>query len=211
MSDRTGRSRSEQPQRPTVVRIENAQKGVIRTVLTLGITYHGLWTHYRDGKNKGSRWCNPAGCPADLHRLPRQWKGYFAAAWLDNDKSLWIPCVWELTEHSELDVRGRFGRGQAWKFSRAMPINGKSQPVVAELLGAIDPLAVPPDFEIRPTLVTVYHAPDLVMGDKNPMPPRTVIEATPHVDTRRLARAGEIPADAAEWERWRANGHAKQK
>lgn len=210
MSDRMDRGRSNPGQNQIVVRIENVNKGQVRTVLTLGHKYHGLWTHWKDGKQKGSKWCNPNGCPPELHRLPRQWRGYFAAAWLDDAKGLWIPCVWELTENSELDLRGRFARGLAWRFARAMPVAGKHQPVAAELLGAIDPLAVPPDFGIHSILVSCYHAPDLVTGEVNPMPPRLLVDATPHVDTRRLAPASSIPQDAVEWERWRQNGHAKK-
>jgi len=186
-----------------VVRIENVRPGQTRYVRTLSPGYDGLFTHFVRGQ---TRYCDPNGCRADYHKMERYWRGYFSAEWFDDARRLWIPCVWELTEHSELDFRGRYARGQSWKVSREEAKLGKHGPVTAELQGALDPLLVPPAFDVRGVLATAFHAPTLRLGEKNPTPPRVILDASPHPTGLRLVKIEDLPRDAAEWERWRKNG-----
>ena len=109
----------------------------------------------------------------------RYWRGYFAGEQLDAAQRIWLPCVWELTEHSELDLRDRYERGQVWAFERPAVHGKKHPPVSARLVGLYTPAVDYPLWDYRPVLMSCYHTATIDCSVSNPMPPRLLVPASP--------------------------------
>jgi len=142
-------------------------------VRTLAKSIYGALTHF-EGKRShlclGAEQCKPA-----LHRQAT-WKGYTPAIiFLPRDK-VWLPVCWELSESAELDVRGRFDRGQEWFLSRGIVTKEERPPIVAQFISTIDPQTLPPAFEIFGVLHNVYRCFVLPKSIANPLPNRVVVE-----------------------------------
>lgn len=156
----------------SVLEIVRVVKGTEAYFRLLSPNYGGLLTHYR---HKQSHYCPGPDCPRGEHKDPI-WKGYCAAEqWLERTR-VWMPCVFELTESCELDMRGRFRRGQIWRISRKVQKKNGSWPVSAALVEQLDEVDVPPMFEIRGTLCSLYHVEEIALDVSNPLPARVVVE-----------------------------------
>jgi len=165
-------------EQPVAVRIERVPKGGSMNVRALSPHYAGLFTHWNPRKKKGE-YCAGDDCPLPMHKTPRTWHGYFAAQLYDAGRQRWSPCVFELTEHAELDLRGRYRRGQVWRFDRPATKGDKAAPVTATLLGSYPDTVVPVAFDLRNVLRYVFHVSDLNMGHANPLPPRVLVVEQP--------------------------------
>ncbi len=165
-----------------VLRIEPGQEGYL---LMLSATLSGLLTHWWKGR---SLYCPGEGpCKPSLHAEPLIWKGYVAAALWQEKGQLWFPCVLEVTESTELDMRGRYKRGQIWFLDRRQQQRGKRSAITAAYQRSLDPAGVLPEFDVLPIVAQLYHCPTIRLGEENPMPGK--IFAAPI--------AGDSPSPAA--------------
>jgi hypothetical protein len=154
-----------------VFRVKPGQRWHIRT---LSEQYGGLFTHW---KKPRSEYCpgEEGGC--QLHRTPTFWKGYSAVDVFDETTELWNPAVLEISEHLELDFRNVYRKGQMWLLSRDHVLDHKKPPVRGVCVADVDHGELRELFDVRPVLRTLFHAPNLALDKKNPMPARTVLEA----------------------------------
>lgn len=162
--------------RPCADRLEvfRVVPGQTFDVLALSESYGGCFVHWVKTR---SHYCDPDGCQPSMHRNhQRDWKGYFAAHAYDEQLSLWIPVVMEITSNAELDMRDRYARGQIWRISRLPELAKKKMPVTAELVEERAPADVAKDFVILPTLYRLFTRTDVRLDQPNPMPPRTHVE-----------------------------------
>ncbi len=135
----------------------------------------GLFTHWVKSR---SSYCEPNVCCTGNHRADRFWKGYVAAEVYEVASGRWVPWCLEVTEHLELDFRGRYARGQVWRVWRLPVADKKRRPVQAELVEELDPATLPKAFAIEPVLRTVFHHQGVVLDQKNPMPDRVILSAS---------------------------------
>ena len=180
------------------LRVLRPTEGVDYHVKTLSVAYGGLYIHY---KPKKSVYCRGTECDSATHKIPRQFKGYFSAEVYDPDLRVWLATVFELTQNAERDVRGRYARGQVWRFFRPPQINGLNQPLAGDLLEQLDPHQVSREFPILPTLQCMYNCSDIDLSAKNWMQPKTVVEQIKAPPPAALAKVSEDrPATAEELE-----------
>jgi hypothetical protein len=174
------------------LRLTRIKEGQSFTFRFLSASYGGVITHWWRGR---SQYCpGAADCPIAVHRLQPQWRGYCAAELWHLASGLWYPCALEISEHAELDLRGRYQRGQIWTFSRAPDLDNKPQPVVAKYLAPVNDSRLPDPFDYKEVVRTVYHRPDMAFDRPNPLPPR--ILATPSAgQPPPLGGNGEVDAD----------------
>jgi hypothetical protein len=84
----------------------------------------GILTHHLKRKGKPeprSYACRGDGCKMCKRTFPElQWKGYLCAEWLENVNGArrWIPCVFEVTEHAEQEMRAHYRAGAVFEFWR---------------------------------------------------------------------------------------------
>jgi len=163
----------------------------------------GLLTHW---DKRQSRPCLGKECPTGLHQQPSYWKGYAPVlVWQARSKN-WLPTVLEVTEHLELDLRGRRLRGEEWKLTRDEQTGKHKTPVMGEHIQTLE--KVPSAFEIKPCLIHLYHSTDLVFGAKNKLPARSMIEATEGPPPLEAGPADGLPPDEHQrrldvWNRFR--------
>lgn len=171
------------------VRVLRVAEGTEMLVLSLSTSYGGMFTHFWQ---KRSRYCAGDECKQDQHRTERYWKGYFAALVYDPRKGDWPPIVFELTEHGELPLRGRFRRGQLWRFWKENGDGKKKEKQQAELIEQRDEESLLKPFDVRPILRTFYHVQELQLNVANPLPakvivPSAIVEPPPGYGTRKPA------------------------
>jgi hypothetical protein len=141
-------------------------------IRTLSDAYDGLATHRVKGK---SEYCaGPGKCDPTWHRQPAFWKGYFAGEVYDVHLKRWLPFAIELTEASELDLRRHYQRGQIWFFERLKATRESHPPVTASFVEDVPLSSLPPAFDYRPIVRTVYHA-DCTFGVKSWIPERIIL------------------------------------
>lgn len=148
-------------------------------IRTLSTEYIGIGTHYvreRASAKGRSQYCpGEDACP--LCRTGKiQWKGYFPGHVYEKELGRWVPWVVELTEASEVDVRGKFDRGQTWWFHREMKQGKGGAPVVARFGEQLDAELLPRPFGILDVLRSVYHVQEMTYFIKNPAPDRVYLE-----------------------------------
>lgn len=158
-----------------VLRVFRVEEGTTVHARTLSDGYSGLITHYY---KKRSLICRGDDCDSMIHKTERVWKGYAAVELWNAATKLWNPWVLEITESLELDLRGKWKRGQVWEFYRDTPTKGKAMPITGKLLEERDPATMPPAFEFRPVLLHLYHVHAIHLGALNPMPPRVLVQAS---------------------------------
>lgn len=140
----------------------------------LSEAYVGLLTHWVGGRGQYCPGANA--CPRSLHQRAGIWKGYAAAELWCPIRKLWFPCVPELTEFAELDLRGRYARGQTWSFSREKRQGEVNPRLEAALTEVNDPSSMPRAFDVRPIVATLYHVAEVRLEVENPMPPKVLAE-----------------------------------
>lgn len=130
------------------------------------LTYFKSHTHYFDR-------ANPA---QGIKRQDLVWKGYVAAEAYEQRQNLWLPCVLEITEHMELDLRGEPLRGQVWSVTRPHPTKkAKHPPMIATWLEDRDPDSFPVPFDMQPTLRILYHTDQVLLDVPNGLPARPMV------------------------------------
>lgn len=166
-----------------VVSILKIDANSVYRVRLLAYTSRGTFYHWtpvpgRKGKER-SRLCSndPATCPN--HKLERYWHSYQCVEVLGPGGTLWYPMVLEVSEHLELDFRGRACRGQVWDVARPEKKVGKRSAVNGVLIEQRDPALLPAAFDVQPVLRTVYHCDDVPLTQANPLPPRVILAPTP--------------------------------
>jgi hypothetical protein len=173
---------------PSPVRLFRVLAGCSHDILTLSPHYGGCFTHWVKAsgidpvtrKPRGSsKYCRPDGCPPDRHKCERYWKGFAACLLYRHADKIMEPIVLEITEHCELDLRGRWGRGQWWRLDHKAGAKGKHEPITARFLGQAPVDAVSPAFDFRAVLMHVFHEEAIDLGVANPLPPRVVMAAVP--------------------------------
>lgn len=187
-----------------VFRVSAGETAILRMV---SAGYSGLFTHWVRGR---SIYCPGDSCSTATHRAGRIWKGYlFAEQWI-NPSKLWAPVVLEISEHLELDFRHIYARGQIWELSRERDVRGKQVPVIGKVLEERDPSQFPPEIDFLPVLRNMYHEAALICGEKNPLPPRTIVTCSQGdaPEVLREKTSSEMDAEKKErdaaWEQMRA-------
>jgi hypothetical protein len=167
------------PSQSSFVHVRRIANGESVHFRCLSEFYGGLLTHWEKTR---SRVCLGEDCKSPQHKIETIWKGYIAAEELDRRHGAWHPVVLEISEHAELDLRGRYKRGQVWKFSRFLKDGKKQSSVTAELLGEYDMNAVPAAFDVNRVLLHMYHVQAIDLGAKNPLPDRVVAVSSKYVE-----------------------------
>lgn len=186
-------------------------------VLMLSEELKGLWCHWIRGR--GGVYCPPDGtCPKTIHAEPIVYRGYVAGELWAGDPRLWFPTVVEITSSCELDLRGRYQRGQLWELHKSVSVKGKRGDVSARYLRTLSANAVRPAFDILPVLAGTYNYPDIRLTRDNPMPGRVFVRPHEGDEPRPAANAdSEESMEAiktfkrlfAERPELRTNGRAK--
>lgn len=176
------------------LRIVGIKEDEVRHVRMLGRDYGGCMTHWARGRTV---WCEGDACKLPAHRTGGNWKGYTCAEVWDEKHKVWAPIAFEITESLELDFRGRFQRGQVWRCERIKVDPKKHPPVRGFLEETADERELVEPFDILPCVRSAYHAMDLVLNVKNPLPPRVIVSARPGKAPASLAQ--EAPAAVSAW------------
>lgn len=114
----------------------------------------------------------------DIPGQPLIWKGYTSALVWSRPEKRWLPVCFEITERLELDLRGRYKRGQIWECSREEKTKKKPRPAArGQLLEERKDSETPPELDLVPFLRSFYHRQDLDLDTPNPFPPITMVEA----------------------------------
>ena len=158
------------PTESFALEISRVHPGEQLSIRTLSAELYGLFTHWVKGR---SRICNTGNCEHCSKRIETVWKGYAPVHYYSVFSKLWVPTCLEVTEHAELDLRGQLEAGQIWTLSRAEEGDGRKRPVTCVLSST--GLDVPPPFDFRPVLKTVYHVVALPGHSPNPLPPRVLM------------------------------------
>lgn len=161
-----------------VVQVDAADKDVTKIVRALSREYGGIGTHYKGH----TRYCAGDDCPRDLHRLEWYYRGYFAAERYDEGSKLWLPCVWELTEQAELDVREEYARGVVWEMYLEKVTGKRHPPARAKRYGAYPEASLPAEWDYRGVLQRMYHVRVMHFDVRNPMPPRLALIPSPFTE-----------------------------
>jgi hypothetical protein len=93
-------------------------------------------------------------------------------------RAVWFTAVFEISEHCELDFRGRWKRGQLWNVKREPQTGRHKSPVCARLESEVHFGGLPLPFDFVPLLRTLYHVASINGWCKNPMPARIMVEPT---------------------------------
>jgi hypothetical protein len=180
------------PKGQYALRLTRIKEGQSLTFRMLSAVYGGILTHWWRGR---SQYCpGREDCPVAIHRLQPQWRGYCAAELWHLQSGMWYPCALEISEHAELDLRGRFQRGQIWTFSRAADQDGKPQPIVAKYIAPVSDSRLPDAFDFKDVVRNVYHCPGMKFDAPNPLPPR-ILAAPSAGQPPPLSGNGEVDAD----------------
>lgn len=160
-----------------VVRVERVHPGQTMIVRTLSETYGGLLTHgsFVKGKWK-SVYCDPESCCLGRVKDRRQWYGYAACQWWREDSKTWIPIALEITECLELDFRDVYQRGQLWELFQPAKVKNKVFASAGRLLRQDEPETLPPAFDVRSALYSVYGAWNIPLNVPNPHPKRLLLD-----------------------------------
>jgi hypothetical protein len=112
-----------------VVEILRCGEGEQFFVRALSDNYGGLYTHYVNGFTK---YCPGERCSCKHSKLDRLWKGYAPVETWNAEIELWIRAVWEITDHCEHCINGKWERGRVWNVMRRQgDIEVKKYPVQA--------------------------------------------------------------------------------
>jgi hypothetical protein len=162
------------------LRVARIKPGDILTFRALSEGYSGVLTHFWGQR---SVYCpGEPRCLRTIHARPIVWKGYAAAEVLDPRAQLWWPCVLELTENAELDLRDRWCRGLEFTLTRAVSVHGEQRPTSVSLGVVCCDERLRPVFDIRPAVCSLYHVPALRIDVPNPLPARVFVEPSPAGD-----------------------------
>ena len=182
------------PAKPIQIEVVRVEAGAAILFRTLSQSYGGLFTHYK-GK---SRYC-PGEDFCQLHKMDRIWKGYCAAEWWLEKECVWRPCVLEITESLELDMRAHFNRGQVWEIYREQKTSKKAPQVCGKLHETLDGKRLRPAFDIVPVLRALYHVDAVDLTKRNPCAPRLLAEDVKDDPPAILATRSVEEMDPAEY------------
>lgn len=132
-------------------------------------------------------------CPGNTHRSPTFWKGYTSAECWDYQTRAWRPCVVEVTECLEEQLRGGALRGQTWALTREKPGKRNSR-IVGQLLETVPGDQLTPAFDFRLVLSRIKHCHSILWGVPNPLVPQVRVQTL----TR---RAPSVVVEAMQQER----------
>jgi len=161
--------------RVEVFRLNYGHKGVVRSLST---NYEGCLVHWVAGKN---RYHEGATCRNCNGKGETTWKGYFPAEYWDAQRSLWIPTVGEITSNAELDMRGFFGRGHVFEFTKGKKVDKKEPKLEARFLRKYAPETLRPPFDVLPVLRNIYNVSVIVLDQDNPAPDRVLLEPAENI------------------------------
>jgi hypothetical protein len=173
-----------------VLRVEAAET---LTVVFRTASVTGCFTHFVKGR---SRYCDPDVCKWGCPRLERTWKGYDLVDCFEPRSSMWVPWVLEITEHLELDLRGRYARGHSWQLARAAEAKDHRSPVVGKFLGVVPADRVQPTVNFDAVLRTLFHVERISLDVRNPMPDRILVTA--HKEAMLPAQAVKVEEPCGE-------------
>lgn len=174
------------------IRVEVRRVTLNETIFirTLSDKIGGLFTHYY-GKN--SHVCRGRDCQPHVHKVKQTWKGYIAAQeWLVGRKK-WRPCVLEITEALELDMRFLYDRGQEWELSCPAVVDKRNPPVKGIMHKRDLAAGLPPAFDITPVLLNLYHVFAIDLSTPNPMPPRVFLAEIDGDEPEALQQPAFVP------------------
>jgi hypothetical protein len=159
--------------RLAVYRVKPAASVIVRW---LSDDYGGLFVHWHASR---SVYCDPEGCPPQIHKQPRSYRGYCSSELWDSTRQLWIPVVFEITESLDQDLSQHKLRGQIWRISKGPKTASGKSPVTGEILEDIDPRSLPEPFTVVDVLNNLYHCELVDLGAKNPFRSRVLADISP--------------------------------
>jgi hypothetical protein len=188
-----------EPQPLAVHRLKPGTKGV---VWTLSKRIAGCQTHFVKGQ---SEYCQGAICRPDWHRIPPIWKGFIAACVWTLPDGLWRPCVLEVTEALEKDMRGLYARGQVWELTVAHKTKRTNPPLRGRLVKQETDCPVPEAFPILDVLRTLYRVEHIELNAVNTQTARQLMEPVegpiPRSEESESAESRPTPEQFAELRR----------
>ncbi len=163
-----------EPPKPIVHVLKNyyIKEGVSEKIRFLSDQIYGIRTHYVGKKGYA---CKGEDCLPLHHKRGSTWKGYSPAMVWNPQLKLWFPCCFEMSEGLELDLRHRLRRGQVWECYRDLPVEGKPQPQRAVYVVGKDSMDIPPAFDVRGIVRSLYHLEVLPPSIKNPAADRVYL------------------------------------
>ena len=184
-----------------VLRIEEGRNVIVRILDRHCGTAHGLMTHYI--KKDRSYLCLLDECPASRHAVAPNWKTYIPVLLRDDEHSIWLPRVLEVTEALEVTFRGEVTRGQSWRVWRRTSIfdprrkRTKSFPVEGKQVESGQGQNWPEPFDVRPVVARLYRAmeTEIVLNVPNPLPAALYVAEVPMTKEELTADLERIIAD----------------
>jgi hypothetical protein len=164
-------------------------------VRTLSEQLRGLFVHWYA---KHSHYCPGKDCPPHIHKMKPTWKGYIAAEeWIQHRKK-WRPCVLEVTEHCELDMRFLYQRGQVWELWRPSDPGKANPPTFAVLREELNPANLNKAWDFTPVLKHLYHVFSIDCSLASPLPPKIIAEeidgdAPEHLSSGAASTPANVP------------------
>jgi hypothetical protein len=169
-----------------------------QTILTVA-DWHGdgLLTHWVKGR---SLYC-PGSDSCRTHAVEATWRAYVHVLLWQRDPPLWRPVVLEVTEHLELELRSHYQPGQVWWLARSAKHGKKNSPCRAIQIETRDRAALPPEVDVTPILVRLFHTEGVRQSVKNPMPSKIFVDVEelppPLAPKKQAASTPEERADIA--------------
>ncbi len=188
-----------------VRRVRSGEQLHVKVLTDVTDRIMGLLYHWKGPKKNGeSVPCLP-GCPLSLHNSGTFWHGYLAAEVWVEPKGPWMPCVFEVTEALELDMRGKVRRGQTWLVQRVVDEKGRSAAVTGVLTEELAPHAVPLSFSVLPVVWSIYHNTHVELETPNHLADRVYVRPIEAPPPKVLQAEGRhAPATEAELAEFRA-------
>lgn len=133
----------------------------------IDVCFLGPWEEIHEHFN-GKRPVPCAGepeCEARVHRMSTSWRGFCPARWWEQDRCIWIPCVFEVTEFLQQFLSGRILRGETWRVQRKI-LRGEKAKVYGELVDSCTEDECEDTFDVRPIVENAFHTKRIKWGLK---------------------------------------------
>jgi len=152
-----------------------AEESSFRFLFLVSHPIPGFGTHWRGGKDGKGYYCPGADCPDCAAEKPRVWKGYVPVLRYCRHAKTWTPCVLEVTESLELDLRDTVQRGQIWEVSRGKKIRKGRPPCIGRLADSVPLDKIPPAFPVLDCVRWTYHDYAIQIGEHSKIPMRALV------------------------------------
>jgi len=154
------------------LRVERVDPGASKDVWITGITMHGIMTRFQNGR---SVYVHPEDHETVVVGKPIVWKGFLSACVYDRNLKQWVPVCLEISERLELDLRGRWKRGQIWRLSRAKLEGKKKPPTRGALIETREDRDTPHPLDLRHKIEDIFRVKGMHLTTDNPLPDHVIV------------------------------------